>query len=49
MTTETKPSTKINGIDVSSLFDAIHAIEKDPAQARMRFSVTSRWTGQTRT
>jgi len=39
--------TIINDIDVSALGDVVEQIAADPANARVRFSVATRWTGQT--
>lgn len=38
----------LNGIDVPALLDTIESVRRDPAQGVVRFSVASRWDGQTR-
>jgi len=39
---------RVNGLDLNALGDVVDAIGKDPAQAKVAFDVTTRWTGQTR-
>lgn len=41
-------STRVNDLDLQSLGNIVEAIGEDPAQARVAFNVTTRWTGQTR-
>jgi uncharacterized OsmC-like protein len=38
----------INGIDLAALDDQVEMIGNDPTQAVVRFRVSTRWTGQTR-
>jgi uncharacterized OsmC-like protein len=40
--------SRVNGLDLAALGEVVEAIEKDPAQAKVGFEVTTRWTGQTR-
>ena len=42
-------ANKVNGLDLDALNDEISLIQSDPANALVRFSVSTRWTGQTRT
>ena len=37
-----------NGLDLDALSRVVEAIEKDARRAKVRFAVTTRWTGQTR-
>ena len=37
----------VNGLDLDALGEVVEAIGRDPAQALVRFSVATRWTGQT--
>jgi len=39
---------RVNGLDLNALGDVVDAIGKDPAQAKVAFDVTTRWTCQTR-
>ncbi|HSJ39901.1 MAG TPA: OsmC family protein [Xanthobacteraceae bacterium] len=39
---------RVNGLDLNALGDVVDASGKDPAQAKVAFDVTTRWTGQTR-
>lgn len=45
---DTVKNAPVNGLDLAALAEEIEAIEKDPAQAKAGFSVTTRWKGQTR-
>lgn len=38
----------VNGIDLDALTEVVGAVQADPAQALVRFSVATRWEGQTR-
>lgn len=38
----------VNDLDLAALTDMVDDIEQDPAQAKVAFGVTTRWTGQTR-
>lgn len=38
----------VNGLDLGALAAEVEAIEKDPAQAKVAFNVTTRWGGQCR-
>src|SRR3954451_8983054 len=40
--------SRVNGLDLAALGEVVEAIEKDPAQAKVGFEVTTRWAGQTR-
>jgi uncharacterized OsmC-like protein len=40
--------SRVNGLDLNALGEVVDAIEKDAAQAKVSFDVTTRWTGQTR-
>jgi uncharacterized OsmC-like protein len=46
---DTVKNPRVNGLDLPALGEVVEAIDKDPAQARVGFAVTTRWTGQTRT
>lgn len=37
----------VNGIDVDAIGEVVEAINRDPTEALVRFSVATRWTGQT--
>jgi uncharacterized OsmC-like protein len=37
----------VNGIDLDAVGEVVEAIGRDPGQALVRFSVATRWTGQT--
>ena len=37
-----------NGLDLEALGKVVEAIENDARKAKVRFAVTTRWTGQTR-
>lgn len=37
----------VNGIDLDAIGEVVEAINGDPAKALVRFSVATRWTGQT--
>src|SRR4051812_635934 len=39
---------RVNGLDLKALGEVVEAIEKDAAQAKVAFNVTTRWAGQTR-
>jgi uncharacterized OsmC-like protein len=39
---------RVNGLDLTALGEVVEAIQQDPAQAKVSFDVTTRWTGQTR-
>ena len=39
---------RVNGLDLNALGEVVEAIGQDPAQAKVAFDVTTRWTGQTR-
>lgn len=39
---------RVNGLDLNALGEVVEAIQQDPAQAKVSFDVTTRWTGQTR-
>lgn len=45
---DTTTRTIVNGLDLTTLGEVVEAIEKDPAEARVEFAVTTRWAGQTR-
>lgn len=38
----------VNGIDLDAVNDVVAAIQQDPGQALVRFSVSTEWQGQTR-
>ena len=40
--------SRVNGIDLNAVGEAVNAIEADPGKALVDFNVTTRWTGQTR-
>ena len=40
--------SRVNGLDLDALAEAVEGIENDPAQAKVSFDVTTRWQGQTR-
>ena len=46
--TMTATAPHINGIDLPALGEFIEQIKNDPANANVRFRVTTRWSGQTR-
>lgn len=39
----------VNGIDIDALGEVVEAIKGDPREGMVRFSVATRWTGQTGT
>ena len=41
-------SPHVNGIDLAAVRETVEAINEDPALARARFDVTTRWAGQAR-
>jgi len=45
----TMPAPVVNGIDLAALGEFVEQMKADPAKADVRFSVTTRWSGQTRT
>ena len=45
---DTVKNPRVNGLDLAALGKVVEAIEKDAAEARVGFDVTTRWTGQTR-
>jgi uncharacterized OsmC-like protein len=45
----TPAANLINGIDLAALGEFVEQVKADPAKADVRFSVTTRWSGQTRT
>lgn len=49
MTTETQEPTIVNGINVTSLKQAIAEIEADPSAGQTSWKISSRWEGGTRT
>jgi uncharacterized OsmC-like protein len=46
--TETRPTCRVNGLDLDALADAMRQIEADPAKGKVGFQVKSAWMGQTR-
>lgn len=50
MTTETltAPAAVLNGIDLPALGEFVEQVKADPGKGRVRFKVTTRWSGQTR-
>ena len=46
MTTQT--ANKINGFDAAALKQVIRDVADDPSKAKVRFGVTTRWTGGTK-
>jgi uncharacterized OsmC-like protein len=48
MPAETMTSSRMNGLDLSALADAMRQIEADPAKGKVGFQVKSAWMGQTR-
>jgi uncharacterized OsmC-like protein len=48
MTTTTMPRSRVNGLDLQALGAMVEDIQNDAAKAIVRFHVTSRWTGCTR-
>jgi uncharacterized OsmC-like protein len=46
--TEVLAPNVVNGIDLDALDDVVAAIQTDPSQALVRFSVSTEWNGQTR-
>ena len=44
----TTPSPVINGIDLAALGEFVEQVKADPAKGDVRFRVTTRWSGQTR-
>jgi uncharacterized OsmC-like protein len=42
------PSHVVNGIDVDGLLSLVESVQRDPANAKTDWRVTTRWTGQTR-
>ena len=45
---DTVKNAPVNGLDLQALGEAVERIEKDAAQGKVDFNVTTRWTGQTR-
>jgi uncharacterized OsmC-like protein len=39
----------VNGLDLDALGEVVAAVQADPSQALTRFTVSTRWAGQTRT
>jgi uncharacterized OsmC-like protein len=48
MTTGTKASPRINGLDLDALNQVVREIERDPRKGMVGFRVHSAWRGQTR-
>ena len=48
MTTATKTSTRMNGLDLEALKDVVREIERDPKKGMVGFRVSSVWRGQTK-
>jgi uncharacterized OsmC-like protein len=48
MPAETMTSSRMNGLDLSALADAMRQIEANPAKGKVGFQVKSAWMGQTR-
>ena len=48
MTTATKTSTRMNGLDLDALGDVVREIERDPKKGMVGFRVNSVWRGQTK-
>jgi uncharacterized OsmC-like protein len=48
MTTATKTSTRMNGLDLDALGDVVREIERDPKKGMVGFRVSSVWRGQTK-
>jgi uncharacterized OsmC-like protein len=46
--TLTAPAPVINGIDLAALGEFVDEVNADPGKANVRFRVTTRWSGQTR-
>ena len=46
--TLTAPAPVINGIDLPALGEFVEQVKADPSQGTVRFRVTTRWSGQTR-
>ena len=44
----TAPAPVLNGIDLPALGEFVEQVKADPAQGNVRFRVTTRWSGQTR-
>ena len=43
-----KTPRNVNGLDVDALETVIDTVTRDPSQGMVRFDVTTKWTGQTR-
>jgi hypothetical protein len=48
MPAETATASRVNGLDLDALGDAMREIEADPAKGKVGFQVKSAWMGQTR-
>jgi uncharacterized OsmC-like protein len=48
MTTETKTSNRVNGLDLDALNDVVSEIGRDPRKGMVSFRVRSAWRGQTK-
>lgn len=48
MSTATKASSKVNGIDLDALAGVVREIERDPRKGMVAFRVHTAWRGQTR-
>jgi uncharacterized OsmC-like protein len=48
MPDETTTASRVNGLDLDALGDAMREIEADPAKGKVGFQVKSAWMGQTR-
>jgi uncharacterized OsmC-like protein len=48
MTTATKTSSKVNGLDLDALRAVVGEIERDPRKGMVSFRVRSAWRGQTK-
>lgn len=46
--TMTAPAPLLNGIDLPALGEFVEQVKADPMKASVRFKVTTRWSGQTR-
>lgn len=47
--TLTSAAPVINGVDLEALGEFVEQVKADPAKGSVRFRVTTRWSGQTRT
>jgi uncharacterized OsmC-like protein len=48
MTTATKTSSRVNGLDLDALNEVVQEITRDPRKGMVAFRVRSAWRGQTR-